>query len=84
MIRISAFVKAYPDTADQIFNEHWYAASAYFFKYLFIQPRSTWFNQEDVDELVRLGINTVRIPVSRKVDHFIVSANANISCQLGY
>ncbi|KAL1677078.1 glycoside hydrolase superfamily [Schizophyllum commune] len=42
-----AFVKAYPDTADQIFNEHW----------------STWFNQEDVDELVRLGINTVRIPL---------------------
>ncbi|KAL1759752.1 glycoside hydrolase superfamily [Schizophyllum commune] len=42
-----AFVKAYPDTADQIFNEHW----------------STWFNQKDVDELVRLGINTVRIPL---------------------
>ncbi|KAI4525095.1 glycoside hydrolase [Schizophyllum commune Loenen D] len=42
-----AFVKAYPDTADQIFNEHW----------------STWFSQDDVDELVRLGINTVRIPL---------------------
>ncbi|KAI5895668.1 glycoside hydrolase [Schizophyllum commune H4-8] len=42
-----AFVKAYPDTADQIFDEHW----------------STWFSQDDVDQLVRLGINTVRIPL---------------------
>ncbi|KAF5362976.1 hypothetical protein D9758_007129 [Tetrapyrgos nigripes] len=41
------FAKAYPDTVDEMFEEHW----------------NTWFNQNDVDELVSLGINTVRIPL---------------------
>ncbi|THU82400.1 glycoside hydrolase [Dendrothele bispora CBS 962.96] len=42
-----AFVQAYPNTADQKFNEHW----------------DTWFTQDDVNELKDLGINTVRIPL---------------------
>ena len=46
--------------------------------------RSTWFFQDDVDELVRLGINTVRIPVSRMENFCITLTKANISCQLGY
>ncbi|KAL0568264.1 hypothetical protein V5O48_013724 [Marasmius crinis-equi] len=41
------FAKAYPDTVDQQFEKHW----------------ETWFNQPDVDELVRLKINAVRIPL---------------------
>ncbi|KIL57356.1 glycoside hydrolase family 5 protein [Amanita muscaria Koide BX008] len=43
----SAFAKAYPDTVDEKFNEHW----------------SSWFTQSDVDQLVAAGINTVRIPL---------------------
>jgi len=39
--------KAYPKTADALFKKHW----------------ETWFTQSDVDQLVELGINTVRIPV---------------------
>ncbi|KAG6827783.1 hypothetical protein H0H92_010476 [Tricholoma furcatifolium] len=42
-----AFAKAYPDTVDQTFNEHW----------------ETWFTQSDVDTFVELGLNTVRIPL---------------------
>ncbi|EIN06302.1 glycoside hydrolase family 5 protein [Punctularia strigosozonata HHB-11173 SS5] len=41
------FVKAYPDTADAIFDKHW----------------STWFTQDDVNILAGAGINTVRIPL---------------------
>ncbi|TDL26693.1 glycoside hydrolase family 5 protein [Rickenella mellea] len=42
-----AFAKAYPNTADSKFNQHW----------------SSWFAQSDVDQLVGLGINAVRIPL---------------------
>lgn len=42
-----ALNNAYPDTADTLFKKHW----------------ETWFTQSDVDQLVELGINTVRIPV---------------------
>lgn len=44
--------------------------------------RTTWFNQEDVDNLKEVGINTVRIPVS-----FNFSAGYEclfMSYQLGY
>ncbi|KAG6381772.1 glycoside hydrolase family 5 protein [Boletus reticuloceps] len=43
----SAFAKAYPNTVDKIFAEHW----------------RTWFNQTHVNELVAVGINTVRVPL---------------------
>ncbi|KAH6915731.1 glycoside hydrolase family 5 protein [Coprinopsis sp. MPI-PUGE-AT-0042] len=42
-----AFAKAYPDTVDATFNQHW----------------NTWFNDDDVSQLVAAGINTVRIPL---------------------
>jgi glucan endo-1,6-beta-glucosidase len=42
-----ALTKAYPDTADRLFQEHW----------------ETWFTQDDVDKLQAYGINTVRIPL---------------------
>ncbi|KAF8810492.1 glycoside hydrolase family 5 protein [Phlegmacium glaucopus] len=42
-----AFAQAYPDTVDAKFKEHW----------------ETWFTQDDVDQLVGAGINTVRIPL---------------------
>ncbi|KAJ7780285.1 glycoside hydrolase family 5 protein [Mycena maculata] len=42
-----AFAQAYPKTVDQIFAGHWLS----------------WFNQTDVDALVDVGINTVRIPL---------------------
>ncbi|KAK0466792.1 glycoside hydrolase family 5 protein [Desarmillaria tabescens] len=41
------FARAYPDTVDAKFAEHW----------------SSWFNQSDVNDLVEAGINTVRIPL---------------------
>jgi len=41
------FAKAYPSTVDQKFNQHW----------------NTWFTQADVNQLVALGLNTVRIPL---------------------
>jgi len=43
----SALTQAYPDTADQIFDEHW----------------QTWFTKADAYRLKALGINTIRIPV---------------------
>jgi hypothetical protein len=43
----SELTKAYPDTADKIFDQHW----------------QTWFTEADVQRLKELGINTVRIPV---------------------
>ncbi|KAG7445155.1 glycoside hydrolase family 5 protein [Guyanagaster necrorhizus] len=42
-----AFARAYPDTVDGIFNMHW----------------SSWFNEDDVHDLMEVGINTVRIPL---------------------
>ncbi|CAL1714506.1 unnamed protein product [Somion occarium] len=42
-----AFAQAYPKTVDEIFDKHW----------------STWFTQDDVNQLKSLGINTVRIPL---------------------
>ncbi|KAJ6474668.1 glycoside hydrolase family 5 protein [Mycena vitilis] len=42
-----AFAQAYPKTVDGIFTKHW----------------ESWFNQADVDALVDVGINTVRIPL---------------------
>ncbi len=54
----SALTKANPNTADQIFDEHW----------------RTWFTQHDVQRLKALGINTVRIPVRPLfLDQFRVS-----------
>ncbi|KAK0202423.1 glycoside hydrolase family 5 protein [Desarmillaria ectypa] len=41
------FARAYPDTVDAKFAAHW----------------SSWFNQTDVQNLVEVGINTVRIPL---------------------
>ncbi|KAJ7230653.1 glycoside hydrolase family 5 protein [Mycena pura] len=42
-----AFAKAFPDTVDKKFEEHWLS----------------WFNEDDVNALVDAGINTVRIPL---------------------
>ncbi|KAI0332704.1 glycoside hydrolase family 5 protein [Cubamyces sp. BRFM 1775] len=42
-----ALVQAYPQTADKLFAKHW----------------STWFTQDDVNQLRAAGINTVRIPL---------------------
>ncbi|KAL0953905.1 hypothetical protein HGRIS_005072 [Hohenbuehelia grisea] len=42
-----ALVEAYPEEADGIFDKHW----------------ETWFNQNDVDEIAKAGINLVRIPL---------------------
>ncbi|KAI0047138.1 glycoside hydrolase family 5 protein [Auriscalpium vulgare] len=41
------FAKAYPDTVDEKFAEHW----------------STWFTQDHVRQLAAAGINTVRVPL---------------------
>ncbi|EEB86632.1 hypothetical protein MPER_16345, partial [Moniliophthora perniciosa FA553] len=41
-----AFAKFFPDDVDAKYKEHW----------------ESWFSQTDVDELVDLGINAVRIP----------------------
>jgi len=42
-----AYTKAYPGTANGEFAKHW----------------STWFTQDDVNQLVADGINTARIPL---------------------
>ncbi|KAH9951100.1 glycoside hydrolase family 5 protein [Amylocystis lapponica] len=42
-----AYVRAYPDTADEAFAKHW----------------STWFTQDYVTQLASAGINTVRLPL---------------------
>ncbi|KAK7686302.1 hypothetical protein QCA50_010526 [Cerrena zonata] len=42
-----AFAQAYPKTVDGIFDKHW----------------STWFTQDDINQLKENGINTVRIPL---------------------
>lgn len=43
----SSFAKAYPDTVDTTFAQHW----------------DTWFTQDDVNTLKAAGINTVRVPL---------------------
>ncbi|KIJ65456.1 glycoside hydrolase family 5 protein [Hydnomerulius pinastri MD-312] len=43
----SSFARAYPDTVDKTFAEHW----------------DTWFTQDDVNQLKAAGINTVRVPL---------------------
>ncbi|KAG1863532.1 glycoside hydrolase family 5 protein [Suillus subalutaceus] len=43
----SSFARAYPDTVDATFAQHW----------------DTWFTQSDVSTLKAAGINTVRIPL---------------------
>jgi len=42
-----SFAKAYPDTVDAKFAEHW----------------DTWFTKDDVEALTAAGINTVRVPL---------------------
>ncbi|KAF8957115.1 glycoside hydrolase family 5 protein [Flammula alnicola] len=42
-----AFAEAYPKTVDEKFKGHW----------------ETWFTQDDVNQLVNAGINTVRVPL---------------------
>ncbi|KAL4065700.1 glycoside hydrolase family 5 protein [Scleroderma yunnanense] len=58
-----ALAKAYPDTVDGVFAQHW----------------DTWFTQNDVNTLKDAGINTVRLPlgfwiveglVNRAVEHY--------------
>ncbi|KAJ8583531.1 glycoside hydrolase family 5 protein [Rhizopogon salebrosus TDB-379] len=41
-----AYAKAYPDTVDATFANHW----------------DTWFTQDDIDSLKAAGINTIRVP----------------------
>ncbi|KAH0836816.1 glycoside hydrolase family 5 protein [Lanmaoa asiatica] len=43
----SAFAKAYPNTVDGKFAQHW----------------DTWFTESHVDQLKEAGINTVRVPL---------------------
>ncbi|EGN97012.1 glycoside hydrolase family 5 protein [Serpula lacrymans var. lacrymans S7.3] len=43
----SSFAKAYPDTVNEKFAQHW----------------DTWFTQDDVNQLKAAGINTVRVPL---------------------
>jgi aryl-phospho-beta-D-glucosidase BglC (GH1 family) len=43
-----ALAAAYPDDVDERFAVHW----------------STWFTQDDVNNLKDAGINTVRLPVN--------------------
>ncbi|KAG1830478.1 glycoside hydrolase family 5 protein, partial [Suillus subalutaceus] len=43
----SSFARAYPDTVDAEFAQHW----------------DTWFTQDDVNTLKAAGINTVRVPL---------------------
>ncbi|KAH7918458.1 glycoside hydrolase family 5 protein [Leucogyrophana mollusca] len=43
----SSFAKAYPDTVDATFAQHW----------------DTWFTQDHVNQLKAAGINTVRVPL---------------------
>ncbi|TFK39672.1 glycoside hydrolase family 5 protein [Crucibulum laeve] len=52
-----AFAQAFPNTVDAKFDQHW----------------SSWFNQPDVDALVKAGINTVRIPLG----YWLVEALVN-------
>ncbi|ESK83001.1 glycoside hydrolase family 5 protein [Moniliophthora roreri MCA 2997] len=42
-----AFARFFPDDVDAKYKQHW----------------ETWFTQKDVDDLVDLGINAVRIPI---------------------
>ncbi|KAH9851872.1 glycoside hydrolase family 5 protein [Lenzites betulinus] len=42
-----AFAQAFPKTVDQLFDKHW----------------STWFTQDDVNQLRAAGINTARVPL---------------------
>ncbi|KAF8159297.1 glycoside hydrolase family 5 protein [Crassisporium funariophilum] len=42
-----AFAQAHPTTVDAKFKQHW----------------ETWFTQDDVNQLVASGINTVRVPL---------------------
>ncbi|THG99802.1 hypothetical protein EW026_g2630 [Hermanssonia centrifuga] len=42
-----AYAQAFPNTVDANFDQHW----------------STWFTQDDVNQLAAAGINTVRIPL---------------------
>ncbi|KAI0249698.1 glycoside hydrolase family 5 protein [Lactifluus subvellereus] len=51
------FAKAYPDTVDEKFAEHW----------------STWFTQDDVNTLKKAGINTVRVPLGYWIVEAIVN-----------
>jgi aryl-phospho-beta-D-glucosidase BglC (GH1 family) len=53
----SAFARAYPHTVDEKFAEHW----------------DTWFTKSHVDQLVEVGINTVRVPLG----YWIVEALVN-------
>ncbi|GLB41591.1 putative glycosyl hydrolase 5 (cellulase A) family protein [Lyophyllum shimeji] len=59
------FAQAYPDTVDDKFNEHWLSPASNFnpLGTYFAIFRNTWFNQDDVDKFVELGLNTVRIPL---------------------
>jgi hypothetical protein len=50
---------------------------------LTILIRNTWFSQSDVDELVSVGMNTVRIPVSRPNFAF-PEPSCQLILQLGY
>ena len=43
----SAFARAYPNTVDEKFAQHW----------------DTWFTESHVQQIVEAGINTVRVPV---------------------
>jgi aryl-phospho-beta-D-glucosidase BglC (GH1 family) len=53
----SAFARAYPHTVDEKFAEHW----------------DTWFTKSHVDQLVEVGINTVRVPVCIHVNILLYS-----------
>ncbi len=61
----SAFAQAYPQTVDEIFNKHWYLSPFVLCLYIMLIHccRTTWFTQDDINQLVAAGINTVRVPV---------------------
>lgn len=82
----SAFAKAFPETVDEKFNEHWYLASFSILHTLNIVliSRSTWFNQTDVDALKGVGINTVRVPVRSRNFHLCDEGLQSSFAQLGF
>src|SRR6267142_1537892 len=68
-LHISALAAAYPDDVDQRFAKHWYGCHPCLCHARHISltssKRSTWFTQDDVNQIQQAKLNTVRVPVSQ-------------------
>ena len=78
-------MEADPTTANAQFAKHWCViCTSMIDRSIDVMSRASWFTQDDVNQIVEYGLNTVRVPVSIRPRLSRAIPPSDIRNQLGY